>query len=90
MLNLDDFGVLLAAEARLKRIVCQTPDAAIRLLRILAEDYGKIQPQYRVRIVTAVIDWICENQEEQAETLNGAARMLLDAAQRVGEVERKK
>lgn len=67
---------------RPRQISCLTPEAACRLLRDVAS--GQVARRYVPSTLRAVARWIVDDQKEQADIRAGMARMMLDAAARVG------
>lgn len=67
-----------------RRVRCDTPDAACRLLRDVAS--GAVERRHVPQTLRAVAQWIVDDQQSQAETRAGMSRMMLDAARVVGTV----
>ena len=85
MLSLDDLGgISCGGGGSPRRIVCGTADAAVRMLTQLAEEGNSVLPHHRARVLAAVVGWILDDQQDQAETREGMARMMLDAARAAG------
>ncbi len=86
MLSLADLGAVASVPGRNAplRVRCVTAAQAVRILSTLADTEIRCAPDVRARALSAVIDWILDDQRDQADVRAGMARMMLDAARAVG------
>lgn len=86
MLSLADLGAVASNPGRgaPARVRCATADQAVRILATLADTEIRCAPDVRARALSAVIDWILDDQQEQRDVREGMARIMLDAARVVG------
>ena len=70
---------------RPKQISCLTAETASRLLREVAN--GQVEKRFVPATLRAVARWIEADRKSQAAMHAGVARLLMDAAQRVGEAQ---
>ena len=84
MLSLDELGATPSSHFHAKIFTCSSADSAVRMLAQMADAGNEILPAHRVRMLTAVVHWIEDDQAEQAETRAGMARTLLEMARVVG------
>ena len=65
-------------------VTCDTKEAAVRILIALISPEYTVSNDIRLRSLKAVIQWIEQESKYQEELRAGMARILLDAAAKVG------
>lgn len=86
MLTLHELGAVPNPKGRHYPMVvtCDTKEAAVRILIALISPEYTVSNDIRLRSLKAVIQWIEQESKYQEELRAGMARILLDAAAKVG------